>query len=107
MDLLYARYSSPMDLINRYINQGRFGAFVQGFMEAEMERRKQEAERDEEWKLWMAYIRILPDKSFDEWKKQITQPSSTKKGGKSDADLTDDDIKGIIDSLFADPKPKE
>lgn len=107
MDLLYARYSSPMDLVNRYINQRRFGVFVHGFLEAESERRKQEAERDEEWKLWVAYVHVLPDKSFDEWKKQITQTSSTKKVGKSDADLTDGDIKGIIDSLFADPKPVE
>lgn len=107
MDLLYARYSSPMDLMNRYIHQGRFGAFVQSFMEAENERMKQEDEKETELKLWIAYVHSYSDKNYNDWKKQILQPSSTKKGGKSDADLTDNDIKGIIDSLFADPKPKE
>lgn len=107
MDLLYARYSSPMDLVKRYISQGRFGTFVNGFIEAEYERRKQEAERDNEWKLWMAYIHSYSEKTYDEWKKQIFQTSSTKKAGKSDADLTDEGIQAIIDSLFADPKPRE
>ena len=32
MDLLYARYSNPMDLMGRYINQGRFGEFVHEFL---------------------------------------------------------------------------
>lgn len=106
MDLLYSRYSSPMDLVGRYINQRRFGAFVKGFLEAEYERRKQEAERDNEWKLWMAYIHSYSDKPYDEWKKQIFQQSTTK-AGKSDADLTDEGIQSIIDSLFTDPKPQE
>lgn len=106
MDLLYSRYSSPMDLMKRYINQGRFGAFVQGFMEAEYERRKQEAEKDNEWKLWVAYVHSYSEKSYDEWKKQIFGTSTTKPK-KSDADLTDDEITSIIDAAFADPKPRE
>lgn len=105
--MLYARYSNPMNLIQRYINQGRFGAFVQSFIEAENERTKQEAEKENELKLWIAYVHSYSDKNYNDWKKQVFQPSSTKTGGKSDADLTDDDIKGIIDSLFADPEPKE
>lgn len=105
MDLLYARYSSPMDLMTRYISQRRFGAFVHGFLEAEGERRKQEAEKESELLLWIAYVHSNSDKSFDAWKKQVLQPGSTKKAGKSDADLTDDGIKAIIDSLFTDPKP--
>lgn len=106
MDLLYSRYSSPMDLMARYINQRRFGAFVQGFMEAEYERRKQEAEKDNEWKLWVAYVHSYSDKTYDEWKKQIFGTSTTKPK-KSDADLTDDEITSIIDAAFADPKPRE
>lgn len=108
MDLLYSRYSSPMDLMTRYINQRRFGAFVQGFMEAESERRKQEAEKENELKLWIAYVHSYSDKTYDEWKKQIFGTSSTtKKPVKSDADLTDDDIMSIIDATFTDPKPRE
>ena len=106
MDLLYARYSSPMDLMKRYINQRRFDAFVHGFLEAEAERRKQEAERENEWKLWVAYVHSYSDKTYDEWKKQIFGTSTTKPK-KSDEDLTDEGIKSIIDSLFTDPKPRE
>ncbi len=106
MDLLYSRYSSPMDLMVRYINQRRFGAFVQGFMEAEYERRKQEAEKENEWKLWVAYVHSYSDKTYDEWKKQIFGTSTTKPR-KSDDGLTDDDIMSIIDAAFADPKPRE
>lgn len=106
MDLLYSRYSSPMDLMARYINQRRFGAFVQGFMEAEYERRKQEAEKENEWKLWVAYVHSYSDKTYDEWKKQIFGTSTTKPR-KSDDDLTDDEITSIIDAAFADPKPRE
>ena len=93
-----------MDLLKRYIRQGRFGAFIQGFLEAEAERKRKEAQKDEDWKLWMAYIHSETDKSFNEWKKQIFQPSSTtKKAGKSDADLDDDGIMAIINAQFADP----
>jgi len=45
MDLLYRAYSNPLDLMNIYINQGRFGKFVEGFLEAEYERKKAEAEK--------------------------------------------------------------
>lgn len=100
MDLLYSRYSNPMDLVGRYINQGRFGKFVFSILEAEYERKKQEAERENDLKLWIAYVHSYSDKSYDEWKKQIFRTSSTKKAGKSDADLTDDGIQAIIDSLF-------
>lgn len=103
MDLLYSRYSNPMDLVKMYINQGRFGTFVQSFLDAEYERRKQEAEKENELKLWIAYVHSYSDKSYDEWKKQIFKRGSTTPSGKSDADLTDDGIKSIIDSLFTDP----
>lgn len=107
MDLLYARYSNPMDLVKMYINQRRFGAFVQSFLEAEAVRRKQEAEKENELKLWIAYVHSYSDKTYDEWKKQIFQTSSTTKTGKSDADLDDEGIRSIINSLFADKEPVE
>lgn len=89
-----------MDLLKRYINQGRFGAFVQGFIEAEAERRKQEAEKENELKLWIAYVHSYSDKSYDKWKEQIFKPGSTTPTGKSDADLNDDGIQAIFDDLF-------
>ena len=111
MDMLYARYSNPMDLVKRYINQGRFGTFVHGFLEMETERRKQETEKENDRRLWMAYVHsyIMPKESFDDWKKEVFQnnSSTTAKSGKSDADLNDDGIMAIINAQFAGPKPTE
>ena len=99
MDLLYARYSSPMDLVGRYIKQRRFGKFVQNLIEAEYERKKKEAEKDQEWMLWVAYVHSYSDKSFSDWKKTIMKSESTTKRG-SDASLTDKDVQSIMDGLF-------
>ena len=79
---------------------------MEGFLKEEFERRKKEAEKENEMKLWIAYVHSYSDKPYDEWKKQIFGTSTTK-AGKSDADLTDEGIQSIIDSLFADPKPQE
>ena len=103
MDMLYRRYSNPMDLINRYINQGRFGEFVSGFLDQESERNKEEAERELEMKLWIAYIHSESDKSYGEWRKCVRSDDSvknknTKAGG--DQSLDDDGIKSIIADLF-------
>jgi hypothetical protein len=106
MDLLYSRYSNPMDLVKRYINQRRFGAFVSDFLTAEYERRKQEAEKENEMKLWIAYVHSYSDKSYSEWKKQVFRGSTTNTG-KADADLDDEGISSIINSLFTDEEPVE
>ncbi len=102
MDLLCRAYSSPMDLMNRYINQGRFGTFVQGFLESEFERKKEKAEQENEWKLWTAYIHSYSEESFIDWKKRFTVSASTEPthSATSDADLTDDGIQSIVNKLF-------
>ena len=96
MDLLYRAYSNPLDLMNMYINRGRFGTFVQGFLEAEYERKKAEYEKNQEWMMWTAYIHSYSNKSFNEWKKQFVQTD----GSTKDADLDEESAKKIIDSLF-------
>lgn len=106
--MLYSRYSNPMDLLKRYINQRRFGAFVEGFLKAEYERRKQEAEKEDEMKMWIAYVHSYSDQSFNDWKEQIFKKAgSTTNSGKSDADLDDEGIRSIINSLFTTNKPVE
>lgn len=98
--MLYTRYSNPMDLMNRYINQGRFGKFVTGFLEAEYERRKAEAEKDLEWKLWMMYINSMTDMTFGEWKDSVQKNTSNKTRKNKDDDLTNDGINTIVNKLF-------
>ena len=100
MDMLYRAYSNPLDLMNRYINQGRFGKFVTGFLESEYERRKQDAEKDYEWKLWTMYIHSYTDKSYGEWKKEIQENATNGHKTNKDDDLTDDGIKALVGRLF-------
>lgn len=101
MDMLYRAYSNPLDLMNMYINQGRFGKFVTGFLEAEYERRKAEFEKDEERKLWIMYAHSYSEKSFNEWKSEVIKnaKTNTQKTNKDD-ELTDDDIQSIVNGLF-------
>lgn len=102
MDMLYARYSSPMDLVYTYINQRRFGDFIKGFLQAENDRRKEAADKDEELKEWIAYVHSYSDKSFSDWKADLLGTVTTKAGKKTggDYDLDDKGIQGIIDKLF-------
>ncbi len=86
-----------------YIKTGRFGDFVKGVMAEANRRNKEEAEKDEDSKLWLMYClmvsRGLIDKSYGDWKKEALRPASTNKTG-GDAGLTDDGIKTIINDLF-------
>lgn len=99
MDMLYRAYSNPMDLMSRYINSGRFGKFVEGFLESEYERRKEEAEKDNDWKLWTMYIHSYSDKNFLDWKDSVLPKPGSKHKSK-DNELTNDGIQSIINDLF-------
>lgn len=101
MDMVYHRYSCPMDLINSYINRGRFGEFVSEFLQSEYDRRKAEMDKDEEMKLWIMYCHSYSEDSFLDWKKKVLKVSSNGQQSKgTDADLTDKDIQAIYDDLF-------
>ena len=100
MDMLYRAYSNPLDLMNNYINQGRFGKFVTGFLEAEHAKRKEEAEKDFDWKLWMMYINSYSDIPFGEWKQRVQKNASPNTRKNKDDELTDDGIQAIVSNLF-------
>lgn len=104
MDLLFSRYASPLDLINTYISSGRFGEFVTNFLELENERIKEKHERDENWRLWIMYTRLYPaytQDTFQKWRAGlITESEKQVTSGCSDADLTEEDIQDIINSVF-------
>lgn len=106
MDLLYSRYASPLDLINRYLNSGRFGEFVDSFLTAEYERRKEDAEKDEDWKLWVMYCLHIhslaaENETFEEWKKRVIRNPTGNTKANQDAELTDDGINAILNNLFS------
>ena len=100
MDLLYRAYSNPMDLMNRYINQGRFGDFVSGFLEEERKRKEEEHTKDEDWKAWVAYIHSHSDKNFIEWKAGILGSVKKENRNGTDDELTTEGIQSIIDKLL-------
>lgn len=89
-----------MDLINRYINQGRFGTFVEGFLTAEYERKKEEAEKEEDLKLWMAYIQSDTEESYMTWKQRVCSGGSVHTQPGCDETLGDDGVEAIITKLF-------
>ena len=103
MDLLYSRYSSPMDLVASYINRGKFGEFVSGFLHEEGERLKAEAEKNQEWQLWIGYVHSMSDQTFNEWKKRVLKPKRSTNG--RDASMTKGDIDALMKKLF--PKNQE
>lgn len=102
MDLLYSRYSNPMEFMRLYIEQGRFGEFVTEIITQENKRRKEQAEKEDDERLWSAYIHSYSDKSFSEWKSELLRPASqTKSGtGKRDEDMTNADIDNLLSRLF-------
>ena len=107
MDLLYRAYSSPLDLVNRYINQGRFGEFVGGFIQAEYKRKVEEAEKYDDLKLWLAYVHSYSKESFDDFKKRVVKTGNdTGSPGGGDETLDNDGIMAIIDQLFPDNSPQ-
>lgn len=102
MDLLYSRYSNPMEFMRLYIEQGRFGEFVTEIITQENKRRQEQEEKESEERLWAAYIHSYSDKSFVDWKAEILQPVGQAKGGtgKRDEDMTKADIDNLLNRLF-------
>lgn len=99
MDLLYSRYSNPMDLMHHYMQQGRFEEFVTNIIELENERKREEAAKIEDQKLWSMYIHSMSEDSFNNWKKKVLQQA--KPGHKRDAEMNDKDIMDIANQVLS------
>lgn len=101
MDLLYHRYASSFEFMRPYIEQGRFGEFVNEIVTAENQRRKEQAEKEDEEKLWMAYVHVRPQEPYSTWKAGLTSSSGTNnRRGKRDEDMTSADIDALLSRLF-------
>lgn len=89
--------------MNTYIKRGRFEEFVTNIVKQENKRLKEQAEKEEEQKLWSMYIHSMSDKSFIDWKKEVLSGSGNPNTNtvSKDMNMTDDDIKNIIDGLFS------
>lgn len=80
-----------------YIKRGRFGEFVKNILLQEDKRKKEEAEKENEQKLWMIYVHSMSNKSFNDWKNEVVKPEN-KTGG--DLDMTVQDQEEILNKLF-------
>ena len=91
-----------MELLRRYINQGRFGEFVAGFLEAEYNRREETALKEREMRLWIAYVHSYSSDPYEKWKKGAVgvEGNGKKTAQGNDESLDDDGIKAIISGLF-------
>lgn len=78
MDLLYSRYSSPLELVRLYIDQGRFGELVTEILKMNAEQKREKAEKEDEQRLWELYLHSMSDQSFNDWKRNIKKHSSHK-----------------------------
>ena len=81
-----------------YIDNGRFGEFVFELVSAENKRRKEEAQKAEEQKMWELYLHSFSDKSFIDWKAEVTKTAP--QANAKDADMTTEDVDRIIRHLF-------
>lgn len=101
MDLLYSRYASPWELMNIYIEQGRFGEFVSEILELEHKRKQEESEKESENRLWLAYVHSYTDKSFNEWKVGLFSKEKPEGYSMTDAQVANvkEQAKGILKNI--------
>lgn len=84
-----------------YIKRGRFGEFVQQFLESEYKRKKDKAAEDKEWKLWLAYVHSYSEETFGSWKQKVDgSVDRSAEPNSNDANLDDNGIMSIINNLF-------
>lgn len=103
---MYSKYANPKELISMHIKNRRFGKFVEKLIASENKRKREEAEKEDDQKWWMMYVRIMPDKSFIEWKNELLMhQTKPKELSVNDENMTDADIEKIINDLF--PEKKE
>lgn len=101
--MLYSRYSNPLEFMRLYIDQERFGEWVTEIIAAENQRRKEQAEKENEEKLWNMYVHSYPEISFNDWKAEAlgpVRPERTDRPQKRDDDMTKDDINSLLSRLF-------
>ena len=62
-----------MEFMKIYINNGRFGEFVTEVLAMDKKRKDEEAEKENDNKLWTAYLLGgAKDQTFNEWKAGLT-----------------------------------
>lgn len=100
---MYQRYPDPRGLISLYIDSGQFGKLINEILVSEAKRRREEAEKENERKMWELYLHSSTEKSYKDWHDEIMrQHKAQPEGGtgKRDQDMTDADIDALLKRLF-------
>lgn len=93
-----------MELIRVYIDQGRFGEFVSEVIRMDTERRQEEAEKEQDNDLWIAYLlemqteRIFgnPQRiSFNDWKETIVMRQQSGNDEPETLEMTNEQVDAI------------
>lgn len=80
-----------------YIEQGRFGEFVSEILLAEKKRKEELAKKEEDERWWSLYLHSYSDKSFIQWKEELT---GTHDGEPIVNNGKKEDVDSIIKRLF-------
>ncbi len=101
MDLLYSRYASPFEFMGIYIGQGRFGEFVDNILKMDIRRKRETAQKDDEGKLWLAYIHSMTDKTYTDWRNDLKPEKESVSYAMSDiqVDTVKQQARGILGKI--------
>lgn len=77
-----------------YIKRGRFGEFVYRVIDRENQRRKVEAEKEEDNRLWIAYVHSMAEKSYSDWKNGLRKepPQQQSKNQPTSLSMSDKEV---------------
>lgn len=84
--------------MNLYINSGRFGEFVTEILLTEKRRKEDFAKKENEDKWWSLYLHSYSEKSYNQWKAELTGKDETE--DTTTTNTTTEDVDSIIKRLF-------
>lgn len=61
-----------------YVNAGSLLDFVEGVYKTDNKEKAEKEEKEDDRRLWEAYIHSYPDESFDEWKERLRSQGKKK-----------------------------
>ena len=86
--------------MHTYIEQGRFGEFVENIVELENNRIREETEKENEDRLWQMYIHSYSEKSFIQWKDEVMngqpQNKETSNNNSHSLSMTDEQVQNQL-----------
>lgn len=83
-----------MEFMKLYIDNGRFGEFVEEILAMDKKRKDEEAEKDNDNKLWTAYLLSgAKNQTFNEWKAELPQKQKQEPASYA---MTDEQVEAVM-----------